>query len=64
LQKVVLDELPIAFMTQNSLLAAENSKVKGVDIINAPFGPQINRVYMVKEYVTELPALEWDPCRA
>ena len=29
-------------------LAAKGRQVKGFDIINAPYGPQINRIYMVK----------------
>ena len=48
LQEIVLDESPIVFLNVNSVLAAETDKVKGVDIINTPYGPQIGRVYMVK----------------
>jgi ABC-type transport system substrate-binding protein len=48
LQKVVLDESPIIFTNQQGVLAAHTKKVKGVDIINAPYGPQLNRVYITK----------------
>ncbi len=48
IQKTLFEDSPIVFLNQNSVLAAETDKVKGVDIINAPYGPQLNRVYVVK----------------
>jgi len=48
LQKIVVDEAPIVFLNVNSVLGANTDKVKGFDIINAPYGPQLNRIYKVK----------------
>jgi peptide/nickel transport system substrate-binding protein len=47
-QEILIDESPVVWLNANSLLAAETDKVQGVDIINAPYGPQISRIYMVK----------------
>jgi hypothetical protein len=30
------------------LLVAHNDKVKGMTIVNSPYGPQLGNVYMVK----------------
>lgn len=48
LQEIVLDESPIVFLNVNSVLGAQTDKVRGFDIINAPYGPQLNRIHMVK----------------
>ena len=48
LQKIVVDEAPIVFLNVNSVLGANTDKVKGFDIINAPYGPQLSRISMVK----------------
>jgi hypothetical protein len=48
-QKAVVDESPVVVTNLQGLLAAHTDKVKGVDIINSPYGPQLNTVYMVKE---------------
>ena len=47
-QKILLDESPVVFLNQNSVLSAQTDKVKGVDVINAPYGPQIDRIHIVK----------------
>jgi peptide/nickel transport system substrate-binding protein len=48
LQKLVLEESPNVPLNMLGLLAAHTDRVKGVDIINSPYGPQLNTVYMVK----------------
>jgi len=48
LQQSVIDESPVVVTNLQGLLAAHTDKVKGVDIINSPYGPQLNTVYMVK----------------
>jgi hypothetical protein len=48
LQKTVIDESPLVVTNLQGLLAAHTDKVKGVDIINSPYGPQLNTVYIVK----------------
>ncbi len=47
-QKLVLDESPNVPLNMLGLVAAHTDRVKGVEIINSPFGPQLNTVYMVK----------------
>jgi peptide/nickel transport system substrate-binding protein len=47
-QKLVLDESPNVPLNMLGLVAAHTDKVRGVEIINSPFGPQLNTVYMVK----------------
>ncbi len=48
LQQTVIDESPVVVTNLQGLLAAHTDKVKGVDIINSPYGPQLNTVSMVK----------------
>ena len=48
LQKLVLEESPNVVLNTLGLLAAHTSKVKGVEIINSPYGPQLNTVYKTK----------------
>jgi peptide/nickel transport system substrate-binding protein len=48
LQKAVIDESPVVVTNLQGLLAAHTDKVKGVDIINSPYGPQLNTVYITK----------------
>jgi len=48
LQKLVVDESANIPLNMLGLLAAHTKKVKGVEIINSPYGPQLNTVYMVK----------------
>lgn len=48
LQEIVVDEAPIVFLNQNAVLGANTDKVRGFDIINTPYGPQLNRISMVK----------------
>jgi peptide/nickel transport system substrate-binding protein len=47
-QKLVLDDSQTVILNTQGLLAAHTKKVKGLDVINSPYGPQFNRVYMVK----------------
>jgi ABC-type transport system substrate-binding protein len=47
-QKTLLDESPVVFTLLNPLTAAHNTKVKGIDIITNPYGPNLERVYMTK----------------
>jgi peptide/nickel transport system substrate-binding protein len=48
LQKLVLEESPNVPLNMLGLLAAHTDSVRGVEIINSPYGPQLNTVYMVK----------------
>ena len=48
LQETVVDESPAVVTNLQGLLAAHTDKVRGVEIINSPYGPQLNTVYMVK----------------
>ena len=48
LQKQMLDQSWNIVLTDNPTTAASTKSVKGVDVINAPYGPQLGRVYMVK----------------
>jgi ABC-type transport system substrate-binding protein len=47
-QKILLDDLPVIYTVTPSFLTAETNKVKGVEVFNSPFGPQLDTVYMVK----------------
>jgi peptide/nickel transport system substrate-binding protein len=47
-QKLVVDDSPNVPLNMLGLLAAHTDRVKGVEIINSPYGPQLNTVYMVK----------------
>ncbi len=47
-QKILLDDTPVVFTVTPPFLTAENSKVKGVERFNSPYGPQLDTVYMVK----------------
>ena len=47
-QKTILDESPIIYTNLQGLLAAATTKVKGLEVINSPYGPQLNTVYMTK----------------
>ena len=48
IQKAVTDEAPNVPLNMLGLIAAHTKNVKGLDVINSPFGPQLNTVYMVK----------------
>jgi ABC-type transport system substrate-binding protein len=48
LQSIVVDEAVIVFLNRNAVLGANTDKVKGFDIINAPYGPQLNRISIEK----------------
>jgi peptide/nickel transport system substrate-binding protein len=48
LQKAVLDDSPVVVTNLQGLLAAHTANVKGVEVINSPYGPQLNDVYMTK----------------
>jgi ABC-type transport system substrate-binding protein len=48
MQKTVLDESPVVVADTQGVLAAMNDKVKGLDVINSPYGPQLFGVYMTK----------------
>jgi hypothetical protein len=45
LQETVIDESPVIVTNLQGLLAAHTKQVHGVDIINSPYGPQLNTVY-------------------
>ena len=47
-QKLELDDSPLVWTNLQGLLAAGTTKVHGLDIINSPYGPQLNTVYMTK----------------
>jgi peptide/nickel transport system substrate-binding protein len=47
-QKILLDDSPVIYTVTPPFLTAETSKVKGVEVFNSPFGPQLDTVYMVK----------------
>jgi ABC-type transport system substrate-binding protein len=46
LQKSVVDESPVVVTNLQGLLAAHTKQVQGVDIINSPYGPQLNTISM------------------
>jgi ABC-type transport system substrate-binding protein len=48
IQQVVLDESPLVVTVLSPLSAAHTTKVKGVDIITNPYGPNLETVYMTK----------------
>jgi ABC-type transport system substrate-binding protein len=48
IQTAVTDEAPNVPLNMLGLIAAHTKKVKGLEVINSPFGPQLNTVYMVK----------------
>jgi hypothetical protein len=48
LQKTVLDESPNVITNVFGLLVANSDKVKGLTIVNSPYGPQLGDAYIVK----------------
>jgi peptide/nickel transport system substrate-binding protein len=48
IQEIILKESPIVFINLDGVNAAHSTKVKGVDVINAPYGPQIDRISVTK----------------
>jgi peptide/nickel transport system substrate-binding protein len=48
IQEILLDETPLVFTNLDGINAAHSTKVQGVDVINAPYGPQINRISVTK----------------
>jgi ABC-type transport system substrate-binding protein len=48
LQKAALDESVNIVTNAFSLLVANKDKVKGLDVVNSPYGPQLVDAYMVK----------------
>jgi len=47
-QKLELDDSPLVWTNLQGLLAAGTTKVHGLNVINSPYGPQLNTVYMTK----------------
>jgi peptide/nickel transport system substrate-binding protein len=45
LQETAVDESPVIVTNLQGLLAAHTKQVQGVDIINSPYGPQLNTIY-------------------
>src|SRR5262249_7441066 len=46
LQETAVDESPVVVTNLQGLLAAHTKQVQGVDIINSPYGPQLNTISM------------------
>jgi ABC-type transport system substrate-binding protein len=49
MQKLIADESTNVVLNMLGLLAAHTNKVKGLEVINSPYGPMLNTVYMVKK---------------
>jgi peptide/nickel transport system substrate-binding protein len=47
-QKIILDESPVMITVLSPVTTAHTNKVKGVETIAVPYGPNLNTVYMTK----------------
>jgi peptide/nickel transport system substrate-binding protein len=48
LQKLVLDESTVIPLTTQGVVAVHTDKLKGLEVVNSPWGPQLDSVYMTK----------------
>jgi peptide/nickel transport system substrate-binding protein len=48
MQKLMADESTNVVLNMLGLVAAHTDKVRGLEVINSPYGPMLNPVYMVK----------------
>ena len=47
-QKTILEESPVVVTILSPVTAAHTTKVKGIETITVPYGPNLNTVYMTK----------------